>query len=206
MNRYVVFDLETGGLEMRHPIIQIGAVAVQWPGWNVLEEFEVKLNFDEIQCEPGVLGEKNSYREGAWKREAVDKPVALKKFASFLSRHSDKEKISKWGRPYYVAHLIAKNQSFDADRIIQAFKAHNIFMPGSFLMLCAQQLAQWYFFQLPEQPKSFKLEDLCEHFGIDFSGAHDALADCLLTVELLKRMAPRASDARPDANSSGVAR
>lgn len=54
------------------------------------------------------------------------------------------------------------------------------------------QLAMWQFW-LPgaESPQSFKLADLCEHFGVLFHAAkaHDALSDATATVELFRAMA-----------------
>jgi len=64
----VYVDLETGGLEMHHPVIQIAAVAVDGD-WNELGAFQVKLFFDESKAEPEAL-RINRYDRSIWEHEA----------------------------------------------------------------------------------------------------------------------------------------
>ncbi len=62
--RLVFIDLETGGLELTRPIIQIAAVAVD-RSLKELETFEVKIRFNEFEVAREVL-RKNHYDRAVW--------------------------------------------------------------------------------------------------------------------------------------------
>jgi uncharacterized protein YprB with RNaseH-like and TPR domain len=48
-HRLTFFDLETGGLELHHPIIQFAGIAVD-RAWREIETLEMKIEFDESKC------------------------------------------------------------------------------------------------------------------------------------------------------------
>jgi oligoribonuclease (3'-5' exoribonuclease) len=76
MPRIVFFDLETGGLDpRRHPIIQIGAVAVD-ADLVAIESFEIKVQFSRKKANRDSL-RKNHYQPGVWAREAATTQVRM---------------------------------------------------------------------------------------------------------------------------------
>jgi DNA polymerase III alpha subunit (gram-positive type) len=191
MGEIVFFDLETAGLKPEHAIIQIGAVAVD-SSWKELEVFEQKIQFDPALAEPQAL-EVNHYSLDAWAASAVPELTALRSFKAFLERHRTVKMISlRSGKPYTVARVAGHNIiGFDLERIARAFKRHGDFLPVQFSgALDTLQGAVWFFASHPkmQEPKNFKLETLVEYFEIESSGAHEALVDVRITIELAKRL------------------
>lgn len=176
----VFFDLETGGLELHHPIIQIAAVATM--DFQEIDSFESKIMFDISTADTEALA-LNSYDLQLWNDDALPEFAVVGDFASWLRNYSDVEMISKrTGRPYRVARLAGHNADrFDGPRLQAMFKRHGAFLPASPQVLDTAQLALW---QTRTRLKSYKLSDLCAHFGIDTAGAHDALADVRMCAKL----------------------
>lgn len=187
MNQRLVFvDIETGGLDpTRHPIIQIGAVAVDQNA-EVLEAFEAKVQFDERRASRDSL-RKNHYHPGIWAKEGRPPQEAAGEFAEFLRRHATVPMLSAKGDSYCVAH----NATFDGPFLINWFERQKTYLPARRLVLCTMQLAMWQCLGLGHKaPRSYKLAELCEYFGVPFSAAkaHDALGDVTATVELCRRL------------------
>jgi len=180
MLRDMVFlDVETSGrLDWKHEVIQIGAVAGG-------KEFEVKLRFDTGKAEREAL-EVNCYDEDAWEEEAVEPAEAVALFSEFLEEFKFVEKKSKKsGKPYMVARAAGHNaESFDKGFLLALYRKHDAFFPCEFKIWDTMQLAMW---SLP-WAESHRLEDLCEYYGIDIGGAHDALADAVATRRLAWRL------------------
>ena len=193
--RRVFFDLETGGLDPNeHPIIQIAAVSFD-DQWQQLERFEVKLQFDEADCDPDAL-KKVHYDRRLWNKHAVHPLTAHKRFSYFLREHATVEKVSRAKSvPYYVAQLFAHNAHFDAgflwawhDRL--RAQEPSLFLPADRRVICTLQTALIFFDQDRSRhfsrPIDYRLGTLCEYFRIPFSTneAHDAAYDALVTALL----------------------
>lgn len=186
----VFFDLETGGLEPRHPDIQLAAVALA-PDWTELEAFQQKIQFGEAKADREAL-EINHYDPALWSREAQPEALVVAKFAEFLNRHKSVEMISKAGRTYSVARLAGHNAAtFDGPRLRAMFARRSQFLPAHPQVMCTLQRALWYAMETGTAFKSLKLSALCEHFGIAIDGAHDALADVRMSIALAKRLQVR---------------
>lgn len=185
----IFFDTETAGTSDEHATIQIAAVAVR--DWQEVGVFEAKLRFDEAQADPEALA-LNHYDRAVWEREALVEGVALLRFASFCRGHAEVEKVSaRTGNPYRIARLAGHNVvSFDAPRLVAAFKRSGAFLPAAaYECLDTLHLARWMAHRNGFSPKSFKLADLCEHFGIALGAeGHDALADVRATVVLAREL------------------
>lgn len=190
-HRITFFDLETGGMNpKRHPIIQIGAVTVNHD-FSAFKQFERKIIFDESRAEQQALA-MNSYDRELWKREAVKPSEAAKAFAKFLSQAADVPKVSKWsGKKYKVAQLAAHNAAFDRGFIFPWFKQLDIFFPAEWHVIDTMQLAMTVNTLFGEKPKSLKLVDLCDHYGIELENAHDALGDVVATARLGRELLTR---------------
>lgn len=191
----IFFDLETGGLEMTHPIIQIAAIAVN-PVFEEVDSIELKLRFDQEKADPEAL-KINHYDAGVWEREAIPPADAVRRLAKFIEPHKAIEMVSKrTGNPYKVACLAGHNAAtFDGPRLQRLFRDHKAFLPADPRVLCTVQLAMWWALRHGVRPKSFKLGDLCEHFGIPVAAGdtHDALADVRLTIALARKLTEAAA-------------
>lgn len=188
MTETVYFDFETGGV-LDEPSIQLAAIAVDRE-WKELDSFEQKIKFDPEACNPDALT-LNGYTPEAW-RDAIEPGAVAVEFARWLKPHSTVELVSqRTGRPYSVARLAGYNAlTFDLPRLRALFGQR--FFPCSYHVRDVLQRAMFWFDEHPdiaEKPKSLKLSELCEYFKIPSAGAHEALTDVRLTVELHKRLA-----------------
>lgn len=177
----VYFDLETGGLdEKKHAIIQLAAIC---PARNA--EFEVKIKFRMNNAEPEAL-EVNSYDPETWFNEAISPRDAALKFKEFCQSHAFGKQISKKGKPFNVAQLCAHNgKKFDGPFLFSWLKRLDVgFFPASYKVLDTLALAE---FCLPDLD-DHQQPTIAKHFGIDTDGAHDALNDVRVLVEITKRM------------------
>lgn len=184
MSQTIYFDLETGGVETRHPNIQLAAVAIDDATGRELDSFERKLKFDESACDPEAL-KINGYTREAWK-DAVAVGAAVAQFSRWSEPYRCVQMMSKrTGKPYGVGKLAGHNvATFDLVRLRGMFA--DSFFPFSYHTKDTLQRAIWYFDEHPEvtRPESLKLSVLCAHFGIDCSGAHEALADVRMSAAL----------------------
>jgi len=183
-----IIDTETGGTEPKHPTIQFAVVAIDDASFEEIDSMEVKLHFDVAKCEPEALAI-NHWDADVWKKEAVDHPTARMRLEDFFRRHETLRLISKRGKPYTTARLIAHNAAFDVSRLVALFGDH--YTPFCWWYpLDTVQLALWTFFRTNphERPDNYQLGTLCKYFAIPTEGAHDALADCRLTAKLLKAL------------------
>lgn len=186
----VFFDLETGGVEERHPTIQVAAVAVR--DWLEVEAFECKVAFDPEACDPEAL-RLNGYSAEAW-LHAFPEVEALSLFNAFCTRHADLSLVSeRTGRPYTVARLAGHNvAAFDIPRVRRALDARRVFWKACWWYpLDTYQRAIWHFTERGlTPPKNFQLQTLAAHFGIPAQGAaHEALADVRLCALIARTLA-----------------
>lgn len=193
--RRVFIDLECGGLDpKRHPIIQIAAIAFD-SEWEERERFEVKLKFDEADCDPEAL-KKICYDRRLWALHAVEPLTAHHRLSYFLREHATIEKTSRAKQvPYHLAQLFAHNAPFDSAFLWHWHDSlrsehHGLFLPADHRIICTLQTALIFFDQDRvdgfARPDNFQLGTLCEYFGIPFSvnEAHDAAYDAVATALL----------------------
>lgn len=175
-------DFETGGVEPKHPSIQLAAVA--WDGAIELGAFEQKIVFKEADADPAALA-MNHYDRAAWV-DAKSPAIVAAKFAAWLKPYCTvKKKSLKTGNDYFVARLAGYNAAaFDAPRLREMFGAQ--FLPAEYPVRDVLQMAVFYFDEHPDvtPPANMKLSTVCAHFGITTDGAHDALADARMCAEL----------------------
>ena len=188
--RLVCVDIETGGLEVRRPIIQIAAVALD-ASLNELEDFEVKVQFDEQKaCKDSLR--RVHYQRGEWHRSAVTQRKAAWGFARFLRRHATVKQYRKNLETFQVAQLVAHNSGFDGPFLQAWYKKLGIFFPASYRYQCTLQRAYWLFAENPELPlpDDFRLLTLCRYFDVPFnaSESHEALADVRAMAAMYRAM------------------
>ena len=190
-DRTIVFaDIETGGIELHRPIVQIAAIAVD-QRLDEVDRFEVKIHFDESKASPDAL-RRIHYRRAEWKENAIPAKKACWAFARFLRKHASVELLRPDLSSFRVAQLACHNAEFDGPFIRRWFERLDVFMPASYRVLCTLQRAYWFFQENPDLglPDDYRLGTLCRYFGIDFSEyeAHEALADACATALLYRAL------------------
>jgi DNA polymerase III epsilon subunit-like protein len=184
--RIVFFDLETGGLDDRHPTIQIAAIATE--SFVEVGTFEAKIAFDPASADPAALAV-NHYDARVWSEESRPEAEVVAAFAGFLSKHATLPRVSRRnGAAYTVACLAGHNVlNFDMPRLQRMFERHGRFLPADRLRpLDTLQLALWHSHTRGRPLESYTLSALCGRFGIDSARAHDALADVRMTARLAR--------------------
>lgn len=189
-----------------NPIVQIAAIAVDAVTLDMIEEFEVKLNFRPELATAEAL-EVNSWDWATWEKDAAEYPDGLDQLVFFLEAHRTVEMTSKAGKPYKVAQMAGHNYcDFDQEFLIRSFEdpiwqlfavpgdeprqaaPRGVFFPGGFGGLDTLHLARWVFFQQSRKPDDFKLETLAKWFEIETPDAHDALADVRVNIEVCQHL------------------
>jgi DNA polymerase III epsilon subunit-like protein len=188
-NTSCIFDTETGGLEPEHPTIQIAALCIDNETFEEVDSVNFNIEFDEALCDPEAL-KMNAYDPDAWKLTSSTLPFVQDRLDRFFRSHADYKLISKKGDPYDSVRLIAHNAPFDVPRLREMWGSK--YTPFCWWYpLDTLQLALWTFRTVtdPEKrPKNLQLPTLCEFYGIESIGAHDALADCRLVAALLPHL------------------
>lgn len=182
----IYFDFETGGILPEHPSTQIAAIAVCDKTGNELASFERKIAFDILKCDPEAL-RINHWAKKAWDGAPSPTKVALD-FSKFLEPFKCVEMVSKrTGNAYFVAKAAGYNAvTFDWPRLKELFGSS--FIPISYHVRDVMQRVIFWFDEHGNAPSDFKLSTVCEHFGIETTGAHDALVDVRLTAALYRKM------------------
>jgi DNA polymerase III epsilon subunit-like protein len=182
----IFFDFETGGIRDDQPNIQLAAIAVD-DQFRELAAFEQKISFDEASADPQALAI-NHYDRSRWSQAKPPAEVA-RLFSQWLRPFSCVQKTSKLGKPYSVARLAGHNAAvFDGPRLRRMFTEAQMFCPVELHVRDTLQRALWHFDERGVEPKSFRLTELCSHFGIPAGGAHDALTDVRLAIAVAKAM------------------
>lgn len=184
------FDVETNGLEPHHVVIQLAAIAIEDRSGKELATFERKLRFNARESDLKAL-EVNHYDPAVWKRDAKEPATVIAEFDEWARPWWCIEMTSKTkGTRYKVGKLAGHNVvAFDLVRLRGLYATR--FFPFSYHTKDTLQRAIWYFDEHPEvkRPESLKLSVLCEYFGIDCAGAHDALTDVRLSAALARAIA-----------------
>lgn len=198
MNGYtditIYFDIETAGLEIDAPIIEVAAVAVESATYREVSAIDMKIEFEMKNIDYKALGI-NKFSAETWTKYAFPSEVAAQKLERFFSRYATVEKVSKkTGKSYTISKLAGHNSNaFDAPRIKNLFDKHELFFhPAMLRTLDTEQKARWFFEDNPgiTQPENYKLGTLIKHLGItNVDADHTALADTRATVELARSLA-----------------
>jgi DNA polymerase-3 subunit epsilon len=169
-------DVETTGTDPeKHEIIELGVVLVKQLGedgtnFEVMGEIDLKIKPEHIEtAEPQAL-KVNGYDEGQWI------------FASTL-----KEAMSAFAEKTRDAIFVAHNLTFDNAFIEQAFKKTGVENQMFYPKIDTISVA---YAKLHKNLKveKFRLQKLCEYFGVENSKAHTALSDARALFEVYKKL------------------
>ena len=152
---YVVFDLETTGLEANtDKIIEIGAL--KYKNNELVDEFSVLIN-PEIELPPVITRITGLSDEDLQDKYTID--IVLPEFLSFIEDYT----------------LIAHNSEFDLGFIEENIKRLNLEMINN-KNIDTIEIARKYI------PKAYnyKLETLKKYFHLEF-GSHRSVDDCKTT-------------------------
>jgi DNA polymerase III subunit epsilon len=173
--RWIVLDVETTGLDMRHDeLLAIAAVALivqpgAAPRIDIADSFEVVLQRTSLSTDKhNIL--LHGIGVGA-QRAGAPAAEALTAFARYAG----------------ASPLVAFHAAFDRSMIGRAMqRALGRGLPNPWLDLAPVAAA------LHPQAKAVALDDWLQHFRIECAVRHQAAADTLATAELLLRLWPAA--------------
>lgn len=175
-NNLAFVDIETTGFDPdTHEIIEIGLVLVKQIGDNgdkfeIIEEIELKVKPERIEdADPQAL-KVNGYDPSQW-----------------VFAHSLKEAMTVFGEKTKDAIFVAHNVSFDLGFIDHAFKKTGVENQMFYPKLDTISMAYAKLHKNPQVEK-FRLQKLCEYFGIKNERAHTALADARATFEVYEKL------------------
>lgn len=156
--RFIVFDLETTGLDpMKHEIIEIGAIRVNRDS-NVHDTFQALVR--PKKKIPAKITEITTITQEMVEKDGQPLESALEEFVNFIGDH----------------RLVSFNAAFDMAFLQNASSQFGLTLrnPSS----CALEMARraW------PRRKSYRLVDLAKDGGLSTVGAHRALHDCQLAM------------------------
>jgi DNA polymerase III epsilon subunit-like protein len=179
--KVLYMDVETTGVEPgKHGIIQLAALMEI--GGDVVDTFNMKFQPHEgAEINPDALKVTNTDPEELKTRTTSSD--AYRSFLRWIDKHIGKyDKADK-------AYPAGYNVNFDLSFLDAWFRHHgNKFGTGSYhnwKMLDPLSLFRLWDFQGQLSLPNYKLQTVCEHFGVQID-AHDALSDIKATRELLQ--------------------
>lgn len=205
-NKICVFDFETDGSDPKScSPVQIAAVIVDPLNLEIIPNSEFHINF-----KPEVLEDNDDYNyttdildfhskvKGCSKDDVLNEWKNYPKqqqswnmFVNYLDKyHSRSSKKSQFSAPIPAGYNINRFDLKIIDRLSQKYgnvnkeKSTDIFYPRD--VVDVMNLI-FYWFEHNGDLKSYTLDSLREYFGIDKTGAHDAIKDVKDTAEIMIR-------------------
>ncbi len=205
-NKICVFDFETDGSDPKScSPVQIAAVIVDPINLEILENSEFSINF-----KPEVLEDNDNYTyttdildfhskvKGCSKDDVLNEWKNYPKqqqswsmFVNYLDKyHSRSSKKSQFSAPIPAGYNINRFDLKIVDRLSKKYgnvnkeQTTDIFYPRD--VVDVMNLI-FYWFEHNSDLKSYTLDSLREYFGIDKTGAHDAIKDVKDTAEIMIR-------------------
>ena len=185
---YLVFDVETTGLEVGyHEIIQLGACLYD-DKWNQVSTFLTNIfpeHKDRFSIPASRVHELSIYDLD----EAPQLLNALESFEQWLLKHTDAKRVGRTA----LRNLIVCGQSVttDINFLKEAYRQQHLSWEFSNRVLDLFVLSNFFFMVLRANniptPKSLSLGAVAEHFGFSReTEVHNALEDAILTAKCFK--------------------
>ena len=171
--RFVVFDTETTGFDVQNDrVISIGAVALEGSAITIADSFEVLVR-----------------QHGVGEKESVSVHGLLKK--DIASGVSEREAVSSFLDYIGNSVLIAQHASFDIamlNRLLWEMFRSRLFNGVVDTASLAKRLEKGPYHNLAHQAGEYRLDQLCQRYGIRLHDRHTSAGDAYLTAQLLQRL------------------
>jgi DNA polymerase III epsilon subunit-like protein len=183
MRRYFLFDTETGGLDANSVSLFSLYGIILDEKLSLLDSIDLKIKPDNghyhLDVEAMAVNKINIVEHH---KNAITEKLAGTKLREFLFRNSGfaSEKLIPSG------HNIGRLDIPMGERLIGFEEWNRIFSRRT---LDTGTIAQFFVLRgiLPET-NNCSLKELCEHYRINYTNAHEAKTDVLLTLEVLKAL------------------
>ena len=200
----VIIDIETTRSadvvvnDPKPPICSFSAMAVDFNTLDPIETFNQLILFDEERADTKIL-ELIGYDAARWQESAIAPLPAFRAIKKFLQKYAWFHQVSRRGMDYNTILPVGHNLGhFDipvlmqwARAIREVFGINNTFLPISYLpRLDTMELANAWAVRNASFPSSFRLPDLCDHYGIQRGDHHQSDNDVDMTHKLLRYYAP----------------
>jgi DNA polymerase III epsilon subunit-like protein len=205
-NKICIFDFETDGSDPREcSPVQIAAIMVDPINLDIIPNSEFNINFkpevlesdDEYQYTTDIL-DFHSKVKGCSKDDVLNEwrnypkqQQSWNMFVNYLDKyHSRSSKKSQFSAPIAAGYNINRFDLKIIDRLSQKYgnvnkeKTSNLFYPRD--VVDVMNLV-FYWFESNPDLKSYTMDSLREYFGIDKTGAHDAIKDVKDTADIMIR-------------------
>jgi exonuclease I len=205
-NKICVFDFETDGSDPTScSPVQIAAIIVDPLTLDVIPDSEFNIHFkpETLEKDPNyvyttdildfhakVRGSSKEYILKEW-QSYPSQEQSWKMFTDYLSKyHSRSSKKSQFSAPISAGYNINRFDLKIIDRLSKKYNNVNkennsdIFYPRD--VIDVMNLI-FYWFENNSDLKNYTLDSLREYFGIDKTGAHDALKDVKDTASIMIR-------------------
>jgi DNA polymerase III alpha subunit (gram-positive type) len=187
MRKYFLFDTETGGLEAEKVSILSLFGMVLDNKLNIVDSIDlvIKPNDGRYVLDIQAMNV-NKINILEHDKIAISEYEAGRRLNNFLFKH-----VGIWSeKPNRLIPAGHNIGGLDIPMGMRLVGTDNWRRLVSYRLLDTGNIGQFLVLQgiLPEN-NSCSLRDLCEHYKIDYTGAHDAKQDALMTLEVLKAMA-----------------
>lgn len=184
----IFFDLETSGTDyQKHSIAQVAAIHMPTE-----DEYECKLRFNLRRADPEAL-EVINFSKKRW-RHALKQSKGIAQFCDWIANHKSCDMVSKKGNDYRTAALVGyRIDRFDLPFLAHHFEKHDLWFPADFRCYDVMQLVLWC---MPGR-SDYTLSAVAEELGVWREGAHDALVDVQMTIDVCATLIDRFNLPRP---------
>ncbi|MBN1929729.1 MAG: 3'-5' exonuclease [Chlorobiaceae bacterium] len=171
--RFVIFDTETTGFDFKSDrIISIGAVSMRGSVIGVADSFEALLR-QEVTSERDAVTVHGLLRRDT--DSGLDERDAAYRFLDYLGN----------------AVIVAHHADFDIAMINQVLARHfgiRLFNEALDTASFAKRLEKGPYYNLAHKSGEYRLDNLCERYGIRLYDRHTAPGDSYLTAQLFQRL------------------
>lgn len=205
-NKICVFDFETDGSDPKYcSPVQLAAIIVDPIKLEIIPNSEFNINFkpevmennDNYQYNTDILDfhskVKGCSKEDIYKswQKYPKQEVSWKMFINYLDKyHTRTSKKSQFSAPIAAGYNINR---FDLPIINRlSIKYDNLNKDGNSDIFYPRDIIDgmnliFYWFENSNELKNYTLDNLRDYFGIDKTGAHDALKDVKDTANIIIR-------------------
>jgi DNA polymerase-3 subunit epsilon len=171
--RFVVFDTETTGFDIKHDkIISIGAVSLKAQRIDVSDSFEVLVRQDNVGARDAVSVHGLLRKDIA---TGVDERTAVTGFLDYIGN----------------SVLVAQHAGFDIAMVNNLLGRHfgvRLFNDVIDTASLAKRLEKGPYYNLAHKAGEYKLDALCERYNIRLHDRHTSAGDAYLTAQLYQRL------------------